>query len=153
MRRRLADLERDYEALLIMHRLSWRINFPGRRFEEWLFRAPVEHGIARHEMYVYDEGDTVIAWLWLAFPRRAVGHVRHVQVAAERWGQGIGRKVMHDAICLCRERGCRTLTLVVTKSNTRAVALYESLGFVMTRDEGQRQRMALDLNRAPQDVD
>ncbi len=148
MRRRLANTERDAESLIVMHRQSWRINFPGRRFEEWAFRASLERGIADREMYLYEEDGDLLAWLWLAYPRRSVGHVRHIQVAAYRWGQGIGRTVMYDAIRMCANKGCQTLTLVVTKSNLRAMALYESLGFVITRDQGPRQRMALDLEQA-----
>ncbi|NLD43943.1 MAG: GNAT family N-acetyltransferase [Chloroflexi bacterium] len=145
MNRRPAQYEQDAETLLEMHRQSWRINFPGRRFDSWVFTASLKVSAGRGEVYVYEENGEIVAWLWLSFPTRATAHVRHVQVAEGHWGRGLGRQVMHDAISLARARGCHTLTLAVTKSNARAMALYRSLTFVIDHDEGERQRMRLDL--------
>ena len=49
---------------------------------------------------------------------------------------------------MARARGRRILTLMVTKSNDRAMALYRGLTFTVERDEGERQRMRLDLTRS-----
>lgn len=143
--RRPVDVRQDYAALLEMHRLSWRVNFPGERFDEWVFRATLETGARQGDVFAYEYEGRLVAWLWMSWPARARGHVRHIQVAQDCWGRGIGRAVMEDAVALCLERGCDTLTLVVTKSNERAMALYAHLGFTLEYDEGARQRMRLDL--------
>jgi ribosomal protein S18 acetylase RimI-like enzyme len=84
-------------------------------------------------------------WLDLGRPRAAV-HVRHIQVAQEHWGQGFGRQIMEDAMAIAVARGARALTLNVTKSNARAMNLYESLGFEVQEDSGSRQKMRLTLD-------
>jgi ribosomal protein S18 acetylase RimI-like enzyme len=57
-------------------------------------------------------------------------------------GQGIGRALMEAAIEQARRRGARRLTLRVLGPNTRAQALYESLGFEV---EGvQREEFLLE---------
>ena len=145
MNRRLIRYEQDAETLLEMHRHSWRINFPGRRFDAGVFCLSLQASAERGEIYVYEEDGEIAAWLWLGFPTQGTAHIRHVQVAEDRWGQGLGRRAMRDAISLTLARDCRTLTLVVTKSNARAMALYRSLTFVVDRDEGERQCMRLDL--------
>ncbi len=149
MKRRPMEYEQDLDTLLEMHRQSWRINFPGKRFDTWAFTGALQSSAERGEVYVYEqEPGTIVAWLWLSFHGLAAAHVRHVQVAEEHWGRGLGHQVMQDAIALARARGCRTLTLAVTKSNERAMALYRSLTFVVERDEGERQRMRLDLGNS-----
>jgi len=146
MKRRLMQFDQDLGTLLEMHLQSWGINFPGKRFDSWAFRGALLTSAEHGEVFVYEqEPGIIVAWLWLAFPTCGTAHVRHIQVAEEQWGRGLGRQVMQDAIALARSRGCRTLTLAVTKSNARAMALYRSLTFVVERDEGERQRMRLDL--------
>lgn len=148
MNRRPMRYAQDVDTLLEMHRRSWEINFPGRRFDPWAFKASLESSASRDEVVIYEEGDAIVAWLWLAFPGRDTAHIRHIQVAEDHWGQGIGRRVMLDAIAAARARGRRILTLMVTKSNERAMALYRGLTFTVERDEGERQRMRLDLTRS-----
>ena len=50
-------------------------------------------------------------------------------VARDYWGQGIGRGVMEALIAFARQAGLEVLQLEVRADNTRAVALYEHLGF------------------------
>ena len=148
MKRRAVDIQRDYDQLLSMQRVNWGINFPRR--EGAMGRGTPQHCSAaeRGAVYIYEQQGTLIGWLWLDFSRPGAGHIRHLQVAKPHWGKGIGRRVMEDAIDLCADRECGTVTLTVTKSNVRAMALYEHLGFVMVEDLGERQRMALDLSEA-----
>ena len=145
LKRRPVDLDSDYPLLLAMQRLSWRINFPGTLFQEAAFLASLHAGHRRDLIYVYEMEGEIVGWLWLDSTSRNRVHIRHIQVRQSRWGQGLGRYLMEDAIRLCRRLGCRTLTLNVTKANERAMALYEHLGFDITEDYGERQRMRLDL--------
>ena len=52
-------------------------------------------------------------------------------------GRGIGRRLAEAAIAAARERGAERIELEVFASNTRAIALYERLGFVR---EGVKRR-------------
>ena len=52
-----------------------------------------------------------------------------VTVRKEFWGLGIGRKAMEALIAFARQAGLEVLQLEVRADNTRAVALYEHLGF------------------------
>jgi ribosomal-protein-alanine N-acetyltransferase len=60
----------------------------------------------------------------------AVGeaHILNISVDPAEQGQGIGRKMMENAINYARGRA-ETVFLEVRPSNTAAIALYEDLGF------------------------
>ena len=149
MERRAADYRRDAERLLAMQRVSWDINFPGRGFRESSFRISLRAGIDHGDVFVYEDAGEVVGWLWLDRYEAGIVHIRHVQVAHEHWGEGIGRRIMEDAIATASEEGRRAVTLNATKSNERAVTLYTHLGFRVIGDEGERQRMKLDLPQSP----
>ena len=68
------------------------------------------------------------------------------------WGQGLGRAIMEDAIALCALQGYGAITLNVTKSNARAMALYAHLGFVLEEDNQERQFMRLELKEKQSDA-
>ncbi len=145
MKRRMVEIDRDYAQLLAMQRLSWEINFPGRAFCEVSFDISLRFAVHSDELYCYEIEDKVVGWLWLTWTDRDTGHIRHIQVEQAYWGQGLGRQIVEDALALCAERSCRAVTLNVTKSNARAMALYAHLGFVVVEDNGARQRMKLVL--------
>lgn len=147
MERRMLDVERDYESLLDMQRLSWKINFPTLEFNEKSFHRSLRNAAHHEEVYVYEIDGEMVGWLWLDLRTpSAGGHIRHIQVKRSHWGQGIGYAIMEDAIALCRERDCPHITLNVTKSNVRAVTLYRGLGFEPVNDGGERMRMKLKLD-------
>jgi len=147
MKRRALDMRRDYETLLAMYRLSWEINFPGLEFHEPSFRSWLSSGALRDQVYVYELDGKVVGWLWLDLSNRHTGHIVHIQVDKPYWGQGLGRAIVEDAIAMCRQAGRTALTLAVTKSNARAMALYKSLGFVPVEDKAGRQKMRLELGK------
>ena len=145
LKRRPLDFERDYPLLLAMQQRSWRINFPGRMFQEATFLVSLRSGQRHNLVFVYEVDDQIVGWLWLDQGSRRGAHIRHVQVRQSHWGQGLGRHLMEDAIRECKDAGFCALTLNVTKSNTRAMTLYQHLGFRVIEDHGERQRMRLDL--------
>ncbi|RXJ71968.1 GNAT family N-acetyltransferase [Veronia nyctiphanis] len=57
-----------------------------------------------------------------------------IMVDKDHRGKGIGRKLLETAIEDCRRFGYKALSLMVYKSNTKAIALYESLGFEYLED-------------------
>lgn len=147
LKRRRARLPEDSVDLLEMQRLSWRINFPDQPFSRDAFLSALERGVYVDRMYVYECRGDIVAWLWLSFRwPRSQAHVRHIQVAKEYWGRGIGRRVMEEAMEICRRKDCDYVTLNVTKSNERAMRLYRGLGFTVVRSDAQRQYMRCPLD-------
>ena len=57
-------------------------------------------------------------------------------------GRGVGRRLAEAAIAAAREQGAERIELEVFASNTRALALYEKLGFV--REGVKRRARKLD---------
>ncbi len=153
MRRRPFALMRDYARVLAMQRVSWPINFPAAPFSEPAFRSGLAKAQFGGGIYVYEEGDALVGWLWLDYGTMGVAHIRQLQVQEAHWGRGIGRRILSDALMLSAARGYGAVTLTVTKSNARAMALYEHFGFVVTRDDGARQRMRLELPDVDDDPD
>ena len=149
LRRRPFEPNSDCAALVDAQRQSWEINFPDDYFSESILSASVRSAARRGEVFVYELEGAAVGWLWLDLGRpRASVHLRHVQVVEAHWGKGFGRRIMEDAMAIALARGGRTLTLNVTKSNARAMSLYESLGFEVEEDHGSRQKMRLALDPA-----
>ena len=63
--------------------------------------------------------------------RERVAHRAGVSVTVRKayWGQGVGRAVMEALIGFGKSQGLEVLQLEVRSDNTRAVSLYEKLGF------------------------
>jgi len=55
--------------------------------------------------------------------------VEGVRVASSRRGQGLGARLMREAIERARRRGCHLLQLTTDKTRPEALRFYESLGF------------------------
>ena len=60
--------------------------------------------------------------------------IRNVAVSPHHQRKGYGRKLTEFAISYMQNRGDATIKLTVTKWNENAIALYESLGFVITKE-------------------
>lgn len=80
------------------------------------------------------EGE-IVGTMQLAFVRglshQGATHalIEAVRVLRERRGQGLGRRMIVDAIAIARERGCHTVQLSSHRSRTDAHRFYEGLGF------------------------
>lgn len=62
---------------------------------------------------------------------RHIGHIIGMMVRPETHGQGVGRALLRECIAQARAvRELEMLTLSVTSTNTAAIGLYESAGFV-----------------------
>jgi ribosomal protein S18 acetylase RimI-like enzyme len=60
--------------------------------------------------------------------------IENVVVSPRRQRQGYGRKLMEFALSHMRERGDSPIRLTVTQWNRAAIALYERLGFEVTKE-------------------
>lgn len=74
------------------------------------------------------------------------GEISDVIVSEPLRGQGIGRALVTRLVDLAREKGLPEVEIGAAEANTRALALYRSLGFV------DRRRMTLDLGDGPEPV-
>lgn len=62
-----------------------------------------------------------------------VGHITQICVSPQVRGTGVGHELLRQSLTTLRDAGCRSATLTVTASNEDAVALYERVGFQITR--------------------
>jgi ribosomal protein S18 acetylase RimI-like enzyme len=81
---------------------------------------------------VLDDGDVAVGWLWLGpHPTREDGvFVYDIEIAEAFKGRGLGRATMLAAEELARAAGLNYIQLNVFGWNSRAEALYRSLGYV-----------------------
>lgn len=71
-----------------------------------------------------------------------------IGVAEDARGQGVGRALMEHVIRFARGVGARYMSLQVDPSNSRAIALYEHVGFMRTgeHDGLLEMRREFDIN-------
>lgn len=87
-----------------------------------------------------DAQDDVVGWCDVErYGREGFTHGGRLGIGlrAEARGRGLGRRLLAAAIHAAREQGMERIELEVFASNTRAIALYESLGFAR---EGLKRR-------------
>lgn len=137
-------------------------------------REPFDFVIAHHEIarYVDDfgrQGDCAViaevgtnqesigaAWYRLfsedapgyGFVSESVPEVA-MAVAAPFRGMGVGRAMLEALIDLARKDDVPSLSLSVEIANTRALRLYENLGFVPVGGDEHNHTMLLDLTSSP----
>lgn len=79
--------------------------------------------------------------------------VRRLRVAPAYRRQGVGSRLMEQAVRFCKDQGYLKVRLDVRSERTPAIAMFEKLGFVhsRTREMGGRKRLDfyLDLYRDP----
>ena len=69
------------------------------------------------------------------------GYVTNVAVLPQYRCRGIGARLVREAVCGAKERGCTFLSLEVRVGNEAAIRLYERLGF---RVQGRRKNFYRD---------
>jgi ribosomal protein S18 acetylase RimI-like enzyme len=76
-----------------------------------------------------DKADALAGIILCSRVRHDVGHVTQVCVLPEYRSHGLGRALLATTVRNLRQRKFSALSLTVTEANTRAVELYEQLGF------------------------
>lgn len=69
--------------------------------------------------------------IWMAAPEC---FLEDLFVEEARRDRGVGRRMLEDVFARARERGCKRVRLDTNERNDRGIYLYETLGFVCTRD-------------------
>jgi ribosomal protein S18 acetylase RimI-like enzyme len=83
---------------------------------------------------LYDRATGQMAGLLLcSLVRSDVGHVTQVCVLPQYRSKRLGERLMVECAKSLHQRGASELSLTVTKANTRAVELYDRLGFRQTK--------------------
>ncbi len=129
-RMRLEDVPAVHEIDMLSFSLPW----PERSFRFEVTENPVSRG------WVVEAGGRVIAMLvlWLVVDE---AHIATIATHPDFRRQGIGEKLMIEALLAAREEGARRAFLEVRASNAAAQALYEKYGFVV---DGRRPRYYKD---------
>lgn len=84
--------------------------------------------------YVAIKDDQIIGWCDItSLDRPVFAHIGSlgIGVLAPYRGQGIGKQLMKTAIDHARLKGLTRIELTVREKNTRAIALYKQMGFVI----------------------
>ena len=61
------------------------------------------------------------------------GHITQICVSKDWQGRGLGYELLRQSLELLRQRAVKKVSLTVTSENTRALGLYERMGFRKTR--------------------
>ena len=71
----------------------------------------------------------------------------YIGVAADQKSKGLGKDLLNTFIEMSREAGYRSVALSVEKDNEAAIALYQKVGFKITRtfSEGRYERHRMEL--------
>ncbi len=99
-----------------------------------------------HVVFGAFDGDSLVGMAGLAretlIQTRHKGHIWGMYVAADARGHGVARELMQAALAHARETpGIAKVTLSVDTANVAAIALYESLGFVVFAREADAVRL------------
>jgi hypothetical protein len=135
---RLAALLDTPEAFVASH--AEEADQPLAWFEARLAQRP------GHAVFGAFDGDTLVAVAGLSRERALQlmhkGHVWGMYVAEPARGRGVARELLHAALAHARATpGVAKVTLSVDSANVAAIALYESLGFVVFAREADAVRL------------
>jgi ribosomal protein S18 acetylase RimI-like enzyme len=127
---------------------QYRTTAGSQRFLHNIVRFPgCGYFDAESSLVLVERGSPELAGLLLCSRvRDDVGHVTQICVAPDYRGQGLGRLLMVECARALARRHFSLLTLTVTASNTKAVSLYEWLGF---RGTHRFDAMVWDINEEP----
>lgn len=102
-----------------------------------------EEVLSRGQGWVATDGDDVIGSAGLV-PEPEGARIVSVYVRRDRWGDGVGGRLVETAVGVAGERGWSPLRLWVLEANTRARRWYERKGWV--REEDRRRTVWEDVD-------
>ena len=89
--------------------------------------------ISRELLFVFEQDDKAMGMVKLVPQKFRNSHIIYlggVAIDPDHSGMGLGRLMLTEAINLATQRGCSRIELTVATINSRAISLYEKMGFV-----------------------
>ncbi len=77
----------------------------------------------------------LLAYELQRYDRNGMLYIHEVNVLPQYQREGIGKRLMEEAIRICKEKGLFKSFLITNKSNTAACGLYETTGAIATEDD------------------
>ncbi|MCH0542398.1 ribosomal protein S18-alanine N-acetyltransferase [Streptomyces sp. MUM 203J] len=106
--------------------------FPDDAWSEGMFWSELAHarGPAATRRYVVAEGDggRIVGYAGLA-AAGGLGDVQTIAAARDRWGSGLGARLLTELLRYATDFECQEVLLEVRVDNARAQRLYERFGF------------------------
>lgn len=114
----------DLEDLVLLETAGFPIDSFTRR--QLLYLITKAQGIC----LVEEDGGRILGMLVLLWRRNSgSGSIYSVVVDPKVQGKGIGKRLMHEAEVIARQKGLKRLTLQVRLDNAVAIGLYKKLGY------------------------
>jgi [ribosomal protein S18]-alanine N-acetyltransferase len=113
--------ESDLRAVLTIEQ-----NASFHPWTEAAFRSELTNPYSR--LWVLEEGALILGYVCAWFIHDE-GQLANIAVLPEYRRRGLGRALIDHVFCEARQRGIRSLSLEVRRSNQAALELYKSLGF------------------------
>ena len=120
--------EKDIEQVSLIEEACFSLPWSAKAFEEAIKKPDA--------LYLTALEDQEVVGYCGAYTVLDEADINQVAVRESSRRQGIGRKLLEELLRQLEIQGIRSVALEVRKSNPAAIALYESLGFVL---EGQRK--------------
>ncbi|MCG8370599.1 MAG: GNAT family N-acetyltransferase [Proteobacteria bacterium] len=110
----------------------------GIRFEAYVARTVAQYVLdagAGGRIWLAERSGALAGCTAIVLHGDGCGRLRWVLVAPSARGLGLGRQLVDRALRYCRDADCREVWLETTNGLPASRALYESLGFEVTRNE------------------
>ncbi|MGG0668364.1 GNAT family N-acetyltransferase [Lederbergia citrisecunda] len=92
-------------------------------------RALVEAYIAEGECYVAEEnGESIGVFVVVALSSNTI-EIKNIAIHEERQGQGLGKKLLYEAIAVAKSNGYTHIEIGTGNSSIGQLALYQKCGF------------------------
>ena len=138
------ETEAEIRGKACVHWRSWQEAYPGLVNREYLEKLSLEKCKQMSFRFpentlVAKEGERVLGFV--CYGERGdeapgVGEIFALYVLAERYGTGLGRRLMEAGLAELRD--CTEIRLWVLKGNERAIRFYETCGF---RPDGEEKEL------------
>jgi putative acetyltransferase len=110
-------------------------DYIARSLSEEIDRIPEYYGERRGGFFVALDGDALVGCFGLEGLNVDAAELRRMYVRRDRRRIGIAEAMLRRAEELCRESGCRRLTLSTSELQQGALALYRKGGYRLVREE------------------
>ncbi len=129
----------------------------GLRFEAFVGRTIAEFVLDSDgvgQLWLLERNGKLVGCTAVVLRDAQQGQIRWVVIDPSERGQGLGRKMVNEAIDFCRQQNCNSIYLETTDGLVESQTLYESLDFRVTSNtidelwDGKRPLIVMQLDLA-----